>query len=102
VTAATNPGGPTPRPERYPSTETLLPRWRFDTLGPVAVDWHAAWVEEAAKFQAETATTSFLATLLRNTDGYCTRCADRRGETVRVGEGLLREWLCALCASAKP
>jgi hypothetical protein len=63
-------------------------------LGP---DWYAMWQAEAAKFQAETLTTSFLAALLREGDNVCHRCREQTGSVVHAA-GDSREWLCSRCA----
>lgn len=56
--------------------------------------------DEAAKFQAETLTTSFLTQRLARAKGaavLCDRCASSYGVAVLVGEGQGREWLCDCC-----
>lgn len=81
--------------ERMEADRRLLERIEE---GPV--DWRSAWAAEAAKFQAETITTSFLATRLRDGKHSCDRCNERVGSSVYAGPGQHREWLCVDCVAS--
>jgi hypothetical protein len=78
--------------ERMEADARLLERIE---AGP---DWHREYEQEAAKFRAETITTSFLATLLRQSGHPCEHCATQVGTTVIVGPDLSRQWRCNDCA----
>ena len=60
---------------------------------------------EAAKFQAETRTSWFLSSLLRQAVGAatrCQRCNTAKGSLVSVGDGDVRAWICGTCSSGEP
>jgi hypothetical protein len=76
------------------------PRWLTELKAHRRGDpspYELAFANEAAKFQAETLTTSFLATRLREGKNNCDRCTVNVGSVVVVGHENEREWVCSSC-----